>query len=216
MKPLRILVADDHEVVRKGVCSILLSHPGWTIVGEATTGRDAVRQAEKLRPDVVILDYSMPELNGLEATRLILKSVPRAEVLILSMHDSELVTRQVLEAGAHGYVLKSDAARHLVAAIETLRQHKPFVTPAVSETILRTFVSADRTPEASSLDRLTAREREIVQLLAEGKSNKEVASLLGISVKTAETHRRNLFNKLNFHSIGELIHYAIRNKIIEG
>jgi DNA-binding NarL/FixJ family response regulator len=131
------------------------------------------------------------------------------------MHDSELVTRQVLEAGARGYVLKSDAARHLVSAIETLRRHKPFVTPAVSETVLRAFVKPEPKNEASSLDRLTDREREIVQLLAEGKSNKEVASLLGISVKTAETHRRNLLNKLNLHSIGELIHYAIRNKIVD-
>lgn len=215
MKPVRILVADDHEVVRRGVCSLLESQSGWAVVGEAVTGRDAVKKAEKLRPDVVVLDISMPELNGLEATRQILKAVPQCEVLILTIHDSEQVARQVLSAGARGYVLKSDAARNLVAAIDTLRQHRPFFTTAVSEMVFRDFLKSNRSEDLSAPDRLTQREREIVQLLAEGKSNKEVASILGISVKTAETHRRNVLGKLNLHSISDLIHYAIRNKIIE-
>lgn len=215
MKSVRILVADDHEIVRRGVCSLLASQPGWTVVGEAVTGRDAVKKAEKLKPDIVILDISMPELNGLEATRQILKAVPQAEVLILTIHDSEQVARQVLSAGARGYVLKSDAARNLVTAIDTLCQHKPYFTSAVSEMVFRDFLKSSRSEEQSAADRLTQREREIVQLLAEGKSNKEVASILGISVKTAETHRRNVLSKLNLHSISDLIHYAIRNKIIE-
>lgn len=215
MKTVRILVADDHEVVRKGVCSLLETHPGWTVVGEATTGRDAVKKAEKLKPDIVILDYSMPELNGLEAIRQILKAGPQTEVLVLTMHDSEQVTRHVLAAGARGYVLKSDAALNLVAAVEALCQHKPFLTSAVSEMVFRDFQKSNRSEDSLSGDRLTQREREIVQLLAEGKSNKEVASLLGISIKTAETHRRNVLGKLNLHSISDLVHYAIRNKIIE-
>jgi DNA-binding NarL/FixJ family response regulator len=215
MKSVRILVADDHEVVRRGVCSLLESQPGWEVVGEAITGRDAVKQAEKLRPDVVVLDISMPELNGLEATRQILKAVPQSEVLILTIHDSEHVARQVLSAGARGYVLKSDAGRSLVNAVETLRQHKPFFTTAVSEMVFRDFLKSNKPQDESASDRLTQREREIVQLLAEGKSNKEVASILGISVKTAETHRRNVLSKLNLHSISDLIHYAIRNHIIE-
>ncbi|MBZ5497307.1 MAG: response regulator transcription factor [Acidobacteriia bacterium] len=215
MKPVRILVADDHEVVRRGVCTLLESQPGWEVVGEAITGRDAVKKAEKLRPDVVVLDISMPELNGLEATRQIVKAAPQSEVLILTIHDSEHVARQVLAAGARGYVLKSDAGRNLLTAVDTLRQHKPFFTSAVSEMVLRDFLKSSKSQEESTSDRLTHREREIVQLLAEGKSNKEVASILGISVKTAETHRRNVLSKLNLHSISDLIHYAIRNKIIE-
>lgn len=215
MKTVRILVADDHEVVRRGVCSLLETHPGWTVVGEATTGRDAVKKAEKLKPDVVVLDYSMPELNGLEATRQILKAVPQAEVLVLTMHDSEQVTRHVLAAGARGYVLKSDAVRNLIAAVEALCAHKPFLTSAVSEMVFQDFLKSSGSEDSLPGDRLTQREREIVQLLAEGKSNKEVASILGISIKTAETHRRNVLGKLNLHSISDLVHYAIRNKIIE-
>ncbi len=215
MKPVRILVADDHEVVRKGVCALLESHPGWTVVGEAVTGRDAVKKAQKLKPDVVVLDYSMPELNGLEATRQILKTVPRTEVLVLTMYDSEQVTKQVLAAGARGYVLKSDAVRDMVAAVEALCQHKPFFTSTVSEMVFRNVLKSSKPDDSLPGDRLTQREREIIQLLAEGKSNKEVAAILGISIKTAETHRRNVLGKLNLHSISDLIHYAIRNKIIE-
>ncbi len=215
MKSVRILVADDHEVVRRGVCALLEAQPGWIVVGEAITGREAVKKATKLKPDVVVLDISMPELNGLEATRQIVKASPQSEVLILTIHDSEQVARQVLSAGARGYVLKSDAARNLVTAIDTLQQHKPFFTSAVSEMVFRDFLKSNRAIDEAPSDRLTQREREIVQLLAEGKSNKEVASILGISVKTAETHRRNVLIKLNLHSISDLIHYAIRNKIIE-
>ncbi len=215
MKSVRILVADDHEVVRRGVCALLESQPGWVVVGEAITGREAVKKAAKLKPDVVVLDISMPELNGLEATRQIVKAAPQSEVLILTIHDSEQVARQVLAAGARGYVLKSDAGRNLVTAIDTLQQHKPFFTTAVSEMVFRDFLKSNRSVDDAPSDRLTQREREIVQLLAEGKSNKEVASMLGISVKTAETHRRNVLIKLNLHSISDLIHYAIRNKIIE-
>jgi DNA-binding NarL/FixJ family response regulator len=217
MPTLRILVADDHEVVRRGLRALLESRPGWEVCGEATTGREAVEKARELKPDLVVLDITMPELNGLEATRQILKSLPRTEVLVLTVHESEQVVHEVLEAGARGYVLKSDAGRDLVAAVQALSQHKPFLTLGVTEMMLGAYqkVGLPQEEPGASHSPLSPREREIVQLLAEGRSNKDVATTLNISVKTVETHRANIMMKLNLHSIGDLVRYAIRNGIIE-
>ena len=216
MTPLRILIVDDHAVVRRGVRSLLESQPGWEISGEATTGREAVDMAKRLRPDVVVMDLSLPELNGLDATRQILKDSPRTEILVLTMHHSEELARDVLQAGARGYVLKSDADRSMIAAIESLRQHKLFLTSAVTEFVLDEYVRrADRDDADVGLPAVTPREREIIQLLAEGKSNKEAASTLGISVKTIEAHRANIMRKLRLRSVSDLVRYAIRNKIVQ-
>jgi len=209
-----ILIADDHEVARRGVRAILESQPGWVVCGEASTGRDAIEQARQLRPDVVILDIGMPELNGLDAARRIRKEVPHAEVLILTMHDSEQVIREVLDAGARGYVLKSDAGRDLVAAVEALRIHKPFFSSRVNELVLTRYLQGD-SAGAPPRSPLTPREREVMQLLAEGNSNKVVATILGISIKTAETHRTNILRKLDLHSMSEVVRYAIRNNLID-
>ncbi len=217
MMPVRILVADDHEVVRGGLRTLLESQPGWEVCGEAGTGREALQKAKQLKPDVIVLDITMPDLDGLQATRQILRAAPKAEVLILSMHESEQVVREVLDAGARGYVMKSDAARDLVAAVDALGRHKPFFSAKVSELILRDFL--DRHGESSTYDphsaALTPREREIIQLLSEGKSNKEVAASLGISSKTVQVHRTNLMRKLGLHSLTDLVHYAIRNNIVQ-
>ncbi len=214
MKALRILIADDHEVVRRGTRVLLESQPDWEVVAEAVSGRDAVAKAENLKPDIAILDVGMPELNGLEAARQIRNAVPECEVLVLSMHDSEEIVREVLKAGAHGYVLKSDAGQDLVAAIRSLRVHKPFFTSTVARMVLEGYVGnvTEQGTEARAL--LTPREREIVQLLAEGKGNKEIASALGVSVRTAETHRANIMHKLDLHSMADLVRFAIRNNII--
>jgi DNA-binding NarL/FixJ family response regulator len=213
---LRIMVADDHEVVRHGVRALLDGHPGWEVVAEAADGRDAVEKAIQLKADIVILDIGMPNLNGLEATRQILRSLPQARILILTMHESEQVVREVLEAGARGFLLKSDAGRDLVAAVEALQRHKTFFTSKVAEMVLESFLkSKPRPADQAEREILTPREREIVQLLAEGKSTKEVAVALGLSVKTAETHRSNIMRKLNLHSISELVLYAVRNNIVQ-
>jgi DNA-binding NarL/FixJ family response regulator len=211
--PLRIVIADDHAVVRRGVRTLLESQPGWEVAGEATTGREAVELAKRLQPDIVVLDLSMPELNGLEATRQIVKESPRSEVLVLTMHHSEELTRNVLQAGARGYILKSDADQNLIAAVESLKHHKAFLTSTVTEFVLDDYVrqkSGDPGPRA-----ITPREREIVQLVAEGLSSKETAARLGLSVKTVEAHRANIMGKLQLNSVSDLVRYAIRNKIIE-
>ena len=210
--PVRILVADDHHVVRTGLRALLESKSGWQVCAEAANGREAVEKARELTPDVAVLDIGMPLLNGVEATRQIRKLSPKTEILILTMHDSDLLVQEVLAAGALGYILKDDADRNLIAAVDSLRRHKPFLSSRVSEAALSAGVTEG---ERSSRSRLTPRQREILQLLAEGKSNKEVAGALGISVKTAETHRANIMLKLNFHSITELVRYAVRNKIIQ-
>ena len=218
MAPFRILLADDHEVVRAGLRALLEEQQGWEVVAEAVDGREAVEKATKLKPDAVVIDIAMPSLNGLEAVRQIVKAVPHARVLVLTMYDSDPLIQQVLQAGARGYLLKSDAGRDLVSAIDALRRNKTFFTPKVSQMVLEGYL--DKNPrekepesEAESL-RLTGRQREIVQLLAEGKSSKEVAAVLGLSVKTAETHRANIMRKLDCHSVTELVRYAIRNHII--
>ncbi|HEV8337528.1 MAG TPA: response regulator transcription factor [Candidatus Polarisedimenticolia bacterium] len=215
MKTVRILVADDHEIVRRGVKALLEARSGWEVCDEAVDGREAVEKTVRSRPDVVILDIGMPGLNGLEAARRIRKEAPASQILILTMHDSEQVVQEVLAAGARGYVLKSDAGRDLVQAVEALSNHKTFFTPSVTEMVLQTYLGGGTgavEPGESAL--LTPREREVIQLLAEGRSNKEVADLLRISVRTAETHRTNIMRKLDCHSLSDLTRYAIRNNII--
>lgn len=218
MAPFRILLADDHEVVRAGLRALLEEQNGWEVVAEAVDGREAVDKAGKLKPDVVVIDIAMPSLNGLEAVRQIVKAVPNTKVLVLTMYDSDPLIQQVLQAGARGYLLKSDAGRDLVSAIDALRRNKTFFTPKVSQMVLEGYL--DKSPKEREVEgepeslRLTSRQREIVQLLAEGKSSKEVAAVLGLSVKTAETHRANIMRKLDCHSVTELVRYAIRNHII--
>jgi DNA-binding NarL/FixJ family response regulator len=218
MAPFRVLLADDHEVVRAGLRALLEEQNGWEVVAEAVDGRDAVEKASKLKPDVVVIDIAMPSLNGLEAVRQIVKAVPHTKVLVLTMYDSDPLIQQVLQAGARGYLLKSDAGRDLVSAIDALRRNKTFFTPKVSQMVLEGYL--DKSPKEREVEgepeslRLTSRQREIVQLLAEGKSSKEVAAVLGLSVKTAETHRANIMRKLDCHSVTELVRYAIRNHII--
>jgi DNA-binding NarL/FixJ family response regulator len=212
----RILLADDHDVVRAGLREMLNSHEGWEVCGEASNGRKAVELALRLRPDVAVLDLTMPELNGLEATRQIRKELPQTEVLIFTLHESEEVIREVLAAGARGYVLKSDAGRYLLTAVEALSHHKPFFTAAVSQALLDAYLnSSAKQGEGRAVGLLTDREREIVQMLAEGNGNKEVATALSISVKTVETHRATIMRKLGINSIVELVHYAIRNHLVE-
>ncbi len=216
MTRLRIVIVDDHAVVRRGVRALLESQPGWEVIAEATTGRDAVEIAKRLQPDIVVMDLSLPELNGLDATRQILKESPRTEVLVLTMHHAEELARNVLQAGARGYVLKSDADDNLIAAVESLSQHKPFLTANVTEFVLDDYLRRGTvSDEVAAPATLTDREREIIQLLAEGKGNKEAAVALGISVKTIEAHRANLMRKLHLRSLSDLVRYAIRNKIVQ-
>jgi DNA-binding NarL/FixJ family response regulator len=216
MSKLRILIADDHEIVRTGVRSLLESEPDCEICGEAVTGLQAVTLAQQLQPDVVILDVTMPDLDGLEATRKIREIAPGVQILILSMHESEELVREVLNAGAHGYILKSDAGRELIVAMQALRKRETFFTSRVAQIALRAYrtkKAKDDTPTLSD-GALTSREREVLQLLAEGRSNKETATALGIGVATVETHRANIMRKLGVHSVAELVHYAVRNKMI--
>jgi DNA-binding NarL/FixJ family response regulator len=216
MHNLRIVIADDHEVMRHGLRTVLEGRPGWKIAGEAANGRQAVELVRALKPDVIIMDISMPEMNGLDATREILRDAPASEILILTLHDSEQLAEDVLKAGARGYVLKSDAATDLVRAVDCLRQHAPFFTSRVASLVLERFRSSAGPIDARADDalvKLTLRERQVVQLLAEGKSNKEVAGALGISVKTAETHRANVMHKLGFSSLPDLVRYAIRTGV---
>ena len=217
MGTLRILVADDHDLVRRGLKMLLEAHPGWKICAEAHTGREAVTIAEEMRPDIAIMDISMPELNGIEAARKIRKVSPNTEMLILSMHQTDQLVREIIEAGAKGYIVKSDSDRSLVAAVEALAVHKPFFTSCATEIMLGSLRSNGVVSDIAKTvrDRLTPREREIVQLLSEGKSSKEVAVTLGISVKTSETHRANIMRKLEIHSVSQLVRYAVRNQIVE-
>jgi DNA-binding NarL/FixJ family response regulator len=215
---LRILIADDHEVARRGIRAVLESHPGWEVCGEAKDGRETVDLAGKLSPDLILLDIGMPNLNGLEAARQILAISPDAAILILTMHDSDHVVREVLRAGARGFLLKSDAGRDLVAAVEALQRQRTFFTTRVSQMVLDGYLDRDNreiAPEEASGDVLTTREREVIQLLAEGKTSKEVAVTLNLSVKTAETHRTNLMRKLDLHSVADLTRYAVRNGIVQ-
>ena len=213
---IQVLLADDHALMRRGIRDLLEADSDIHVVAEAGDGREAAHLTQKFNPDVLIIDLTMPELNGLDAIRQIRKDSPQVELLVFSMHDSEDLIREVLSAGARGYVLKSDAALYLVEGVKSLARHKPFFTPRISEAILNTLVtSAAGKSEKTSNGPLSAREREILQLLAENKSNKEIASRLGISVRTVETHRRSVMQKLDASSIVELVHYAIRNGIVQ-
>jgi DNA-binding NarL/FixJ family response regulator len=215
-KKLRILVADDHELVRRGIRGLLRARRDWKVVGEAASGREALEKAKKLRPDVAILDISMPDLDGLHATGRIREAAPRTSVVILTMHESDQMVRRVLEAGALGYVLKSDLAAHLVKAVKSVSAGKLFLTPRVSDIILNGFLknAGQPQPKENARAQPTPREVEIIKLLAEGKANKEIAAELEITIRTVETHRAKIMLKLGLHSLAELIHYAIRNKIV--
>jgi len=216
VKTVRILLADDHKVVRHGTRALLSTIPEWEIVGEADNGRDAVSLTAELKPDIVILDIAMPELNGLDAARQIKKISPETEVLIFTAQEAEELVHDVFDSGARSYIMKTDAADHLIDAIKALSEHKHFFTSRISEIVFARYIQGKKplegTPEKS---RITDREREVVQLLAEGKSSKEVAAVLGISVRTVETHRAAIMKKLGLKSFSELIRYAVRNKIVE-
>ena len=216
MKTLRILLADDHKVVRQGTRALLSTVPEWEIVGEADNGRDAVSLTSELKPDIVILDIGMPELNGLDATRQIKKKLPETEVLIFTGQETEELVHDVFDSGARSYIMKTDAADHLIDALKALSEHKHFFTSRISEIVFARYIQGKKTVEgAPEKSRITDREREIVQLLAEGKSSKEIATMLGISVRTVETHRAAIMKKLGLKSFSELIRYAVRNKIVE-
>ncbi|HKP04756.1 MAG TPA: response regulator transcription factor [Chthoniobacterales bacterium] len=214
MKKLRILIADDHPLVRHGLRSVLESQPGWTVCGEAEEGRSAVKLGLELKPDVFLMDVTMPELNGLDATRQLCRERPDAAILILTMHESDQLRADLLRAGARGCLLKSDSPRQLLAAVEAVASGKQYFIPNVTGGAR----PSDRTNNAGAgrlPARLSGREREIVQLLAEGRTNKEIATLLGIAYKTVDAHRTNIMKRLNMHSVAELVRYAIRERIIE-
>jgi DNA-binding NarL/FixJ family response regulator len=216
VEPFQIVLADDHAVVRQGLRSLLEEQPGWKVVAEVATGTEAVKKVDELRPHVAILDISMPSLNGLEAARRIVESGSKTRILILTIYDSDAMIREMLDAGVRGYVLKSDAARDLVAAVEALQRNQTFFTSKVAEMVLDGYLKSVKNPTGTeaAASRITSRQREILKLLAEGKTNKEVAVALGMSVKTVETHRSNMMKRLNCHSLGELVRYALRNEII--
>lgn len=215
MKKLRILIADDHELVRRGARGVLHSRRGWRVVGEAVNGREAIEKAIVLRPDVTVVDISMPDLDGIEAVRQLREAVPTTKVLVLTMHESDHMVQRALDAGAQGYILKSDLTECLVKAVEVVSSGKPFLTPRVSEIMIEGSLKAkrERQQQKRAGAATTLRETEIIRLLAEGKTNKEIAALLGIAVRTVEGHRARIMLKLGFHSLTDLVHYAIRHGI---
>ena len=208
---VRILLADDHDVVRSGLRHIIAAQPNWQVVAEAGDGKEAVQKALDTKPDVAVIDYSLPLISGLEATRQIRAALPQTEVLIFTMHDTDAFVEELLKAGARGYVLKTDARSHLIGAIEALAAHELYFTAKVSEALLGSFLSH----HAQDRSALTHRERSVVQLIAEGYTNKQIGGLLDISLKTVETHRAAIMRKLNLSSSTELVRYAIRNQIVE-
>ena len=212
---IRVLLADDHRILREGICALIEDQEDMEVVGEAEDGQATVKKVAQLKPDVVVMDIAMPLLNGLEATRQIRRDFPQVKVLILTMHENEEYIRQVLAAGALGYVLKDAAARDLLGAIRTVYQGEAVLSPAITRLVIEDYLRwGDIRPEDAT-DGLTAREREILQLIAEGYTNKENAEILSLSVKTVQSHRTNLMNKLDLHDRGELIKYAIQKKIID-
>jgi DNA-binding NarL/FixJ family response regulator len=215
MCAVSLLVADDHEIVRRGIRALIQEQPGWQIAAEAKDGRDAVAKAKEFRPDVAILDITMPSLNGLDAAMQIAKLSPPTKVLILTIHESDQLSRKALDVGARGYILKTDAAFDLITAVSSLLSDKVFFTPKVSQMVLNGYLRKGPTVSEDEPLQITAREREIVQLLAEGRHSKEVATVLDITVKTVESHRSNILRKLHFHSVTELVRYAVRNHIVE-
>jgi DNA-binding NarL/FixJ family response regulator len=210
-----LLVADDHDVVRRGIRALIQEQPGWQVAAEAKDGRDAVTKATEFQPDVAILDITMPALNGIDAAMQIAKLSPRTKVLILTIHESDQLSRKALDAGARGYILKTDAACDLITAVSSLLSNKTFFTPNIAQMVLNGYLGKGPTASEEAPLQITAREREIVQLLAEGKHSKEVATVLDITVKTVETHRANILRKLHFHSVTDLVRYAVRNHIVE-
>lgn len=216
MKKLRILIADDHGLVRRGARALLQARHGWRVVSEAANGREAVEKATELKPDVAIVDISMPELDGIEVVRQIREAVPDTKVLVLTMHESDQMVRRALDAGARGYLLKSDLTDCLAKAVKAIADGKRFLTPKVSEIVLEGFLHTRSQHQQGerTATRTTPRESEIIRLLAEGKTNKEIAALLGITVRTVETHRSKIMLKLGLHSLAELIHFALRHEII--
>lgn len=211
MKRIRILLADDHAVVRQGFKMILDAQPDMEIVGEAGNGREAVELVEELKPDVVVMDVAMPELNGIEATRRVASSVPHTRVIALSMHKDSVYVREVLRAGARGYLLKDSGAGDLVSAVRAVAQGEGYLSPAVSDAVLDDY----RKHVTNPIDLLSSREREVLQMLAEGKTNKEIAGVLNLSVYTVDAHRGRIMEKLNLHSINELVRFAVRNGMID-
>ncbi len=212
---LRLLIADDYEVVRQGIRALLEAEPGWTVCGEAENGRDALNKAKQLQPDLAILDVSMPGLNGIEACRQIRSEVPGCDVVVLTFYESEQVVHDLLHAGARGYVLKTDAGKMLVDAVRTVKNGGTHLTPTVESMVLSGYLDRGKRQEPNEPAHvLSPREREVVQLLAEGHGNKEVADQLGISLRTVETHRANVMRKLNLHSVSDLVRYAIRNSLV--
>jgi two-component system response regulator NreC len=216
MKKLRILLADDHALIRRGARGVLQSQQGWRVVGEAGNGIEAVQKAKRLKPDLAIVDISMPELDGVQVTRQIREAVPSTKVLVLTMHESDQVVESALDAGAHGYVLKSDLTACLVKAVKEVSGGRRSLTPKVSEIVVKGFLKArsDNEPEGRTGTQPTSRQLEIIRLLAEGKINKEIACQLGIAVRTVEAHRANIMQKLGLHSLADLIQYALRHGII--
>jgi DNA-binding NarL/FixJ family response regulator len=215
MNIIRILLADDHTVVRKGLCLLLESHPGFKVIAEAANGREAVAMAKAHKPDIVVLDVAMPLLNGIEAARQISSTLPLTAIVFLSMHSDEAYVLKALKSGAKGYLLKDSAEYDLINAIQAVSEGKAFFSPAISKMLVEDYMRQMREREVEdSYELLTTREREILQLLAEGKPVKEVATILSLSLYTVETHRSNIFQKLNLHSIAELILYAVRKGVI--
>jgi DNA-binding NarL/FixJ family response regulator len=215
MSNVRILIADDHELIRRGLVASLAERPDWAIVAEAADGRQACELAALHVPDIAVLDLTMPEMNGLDVTRHIRASTPKTRILIVTAHESEQLIREVLDAGAMGYVLKSDAGRVLVQAVEALLDERPFFTSKVARFVLDGYLRSSEDTASPATVALSPRERHIVQLLAEGSNNKEVARTLQLSVKTVETHRSNIMRKMEFGSLADLVRYAIRNKIVD-
>jgi two-component system response regulator NreC len=211
VKKIRILLADDHVMVRQGFRMILAAQPDMEIVGEAGNGREAVELAERLQPDVVVMDVAMPELNGIEATRRLAASSPRTRVLALSMYKDSVYVREILRAGARGYLLKDAIDRDLLAAVRSVAGGEGYLSPTVSDAVLSDY----RRHVSDPLDLLTSREREILQLIAEGKTNKDIASALKLSVYTVDAHRGRIMEKLNLHSVGELVRFALRHGLID-
>lgn len=206
-----ILIADDHEVVRSGLRSILEAHDGWQVIAEADNGKDAIRLATEQSPNVAIVDYSLPLINGIEVARNIKVRRIETEVLIFTMHDSDVLVKEAFQAGARAFLLKSDAKHHLMSAVESLMNHRPFFTGHISEKMLASFLSINDGPKVV----LSPREKNVIQLISEGHSNKGMSRILNLSVKTIETHRASAMRKLSVNSTAELVRYAIRNMLIE-
>jgi DNA-binding NarL/FixJ family response regulator len=207
-----ILIADDHDVVRRGLRAVLESRADWQVVAEARDGRDAVAAAFRTKPDLAVIDYGLPQLNGIEAARQIRHHLPATEILFFTMHNSDEILLDALEAGARGFLLKSDTDDYLIAAVQALLQHKPFFTGKVSETLIESFLKS----QSGSAPVLSHREKSVVQLIAEGKTNKEMADALRVSAKTIEAHRAAALRKLNLRTTADLIRYAVRTNLVEG